>query len=146
MIDNITVDKATQLKNTMDAAYLVFKKTPTFENANIWTAATRAYNDFCITTITNLVKAQEDESNIHEDIIANTEKYKTCKQCGAELLYLTSDNNYIASSAFLENFPGWCYSCLVDYCATHECEGCTVTSRPFKCSFLEVKKFYTQDE
>lgn len=139
MIDILVLNNARKLKKEMDAAYKVFKKTPTFENANLWTAKVREYNDFCVKAIETLI-SEDDAANKKEEILANVDKYKKCNQCEAELLYLTSEDNYVASSDFVEDFPGWCYPCLVEYCTTHECEGCTVTKRPFNCSFAEIKK------
>lgn len=130
---------AKQLKKESEAAYLVFKKTPTLENANTWTTKVRAYNDFCVKAIESMIR-DNDAANKKEEILANVEKYKKCEQCGAELLYLTAEDNYIASSDFIEDFPGWCYPCLVEHCLNHDCSTCTVVAEPAKCSFVEVKK------
>lgn len=143
MIDTTTRLEARQLKKEKDAAYLVFKKHPSVENANIWSAASRAYDDFCIKTITDLIT---DEDSSKEEVLANFDKYKTCKTCGTELLYLSGVNNYVAGVNFVEDFPGWCYDCLVEYCTSHKCEGCTVSSRPLNCSFAEVKKLKEKEQ
>lgn len=146
MIDVSVIDKAVKLKKEMDAAYLVFKKTPTIENSATWTAATRTYNDYCIQIITSLVNERTGVSDHLEDITENFDKYRKCEQCGAELLFPTRDDAFIASSDFVEGIPGWCYSCLLEYCTTHECEGCTVNKSPYGCSFAEVKKLRIQGE
>ena len=143
MIDDLTIEHAAKLKKVADAAYLVFKKSPTTVNAATWTQASRDFNTFCVDAISKLI--EEDITDKTAEILANADKYKTCNQCGAKLLYLTSDTNYVASSDFLEDFPGWCYPCLLEYCTTHNCEGCTVTSRPSNCSFLDVKNLHLQE-
>jgi hypothetical protein len=131
-----TLDKAVQLKKEMDAAYIVFRKEPTIEHATAWTATTATFNNFCVDTIKGII---DDEQNRHEEILANIEAYKTCKQCGAEVLY-PIDDSYVTNINFVDYFPGWCYDCLLEHCLTHECEGCTVTADPSDCPFSEVKK------
>lgn len=145
MINITTVDKAVELKRAMDAAYLVFKKSPTVEASAQWTAATRAYKEYCVKTITNLVDERIAEVTFREDIIKNFDKYHKCKVCGAELLYKTSDTDYIASSDFIEDFPGWCYPHLLEHCMNTECESCTVNTKPI-CPFAEVKKLTAQGD
>ena len=144
MIDITVVDRAVQLKKELDAAYLVFKKAPTIENSAAWMTATRAYNDYCISIMTGLVDDRIEQLTYREDIVANFDKYKKCNHCGAELLYPTTGDKFVASSDFVEGFPGWCYPCLVEYCTTHECEGCTVNTR-LACPFKEVKKLHTAE-
>jgi hypothetical protein len=139
MININTLTQAKELKKIADSSYIVFKKNPTTVNASNWTVASRNFTDFCVKTISDLIIEDQD---LTSEILANPDRYKTCKQCDAELLYLTDANNYVASSDFVEAFPGWCYPCLVEYCTTHECEGCTVTTRPFNCPFSEVKKLH----
>ena len=143
MIDIRLVNKAQQLKKTMDAAYVVFRQNPTTKNANYWTAATREFNDYCVDTFKDLIK--ETESSEHENILANLEKYRTCQQCGAEVLYVVGTDQYVTNVNFVEGFPGWCYDCLIKYCTTHDCESCTVSSRHLNCPFSEVKRIYTQN-
>lgn len=146
MIDITVIDKAVKLKKELEAAYIVFKKTPTVENSAAWITATRIYNDFCISTITALVEERIGQVNQREDIVTNFDKYKECNQCGAGLLFPTTGDNYIASSDFVEDFAGWCYPCLVQHCTTHECEGCTVAKNPETCPFKEVKKLHVPGE
>jgi hypothetical protein len=55
-----------------------------------------------------------------------------------------NDRHYIASSEFIEQFPGWCYSCLTEHCAEQDCETCIVSKDPDSCSFKEVKNIYSQ--
>lgn len=145
MINIAVVDKAVELKRTMDAAYLVFKKSPTVEASAQWTAATRAYKEYCVKTITNLVDERINDLTSEENIIENFDKYHECKTCGAELLYKTSDTDYIASSDFIEDFPGWCYPCLVEHCSNQNCDSCTVSADPQNCSFKEVKNLLTAE-
>lgn len=139
MLNIITVERAARLKKEMDAASKVFKKDPSISNAGNWTAALNAYTNFCVKTMDDLIKTVEGAGITENEIIANIDKYKTCKQCNSELLYLTSKDNYVASSDFLADFPGWCYNCLTEYCAEHECESCDYYNSG-KCPFIEVKK------
>lgn len=144
LTDPTTLYNAKKLKKEADAAYLVFKKNPSVANANSWTMAVRAFNDYCVTMVKSMI--EDDAADKTADILANPDKYKTCGQCGAEVLYLTSDKNYVASSDFIEDFPGWCYPCLVEHCTTHECEGCTVPEDYRTCSFKEAKNLLMQGE
>lgn len=146
MIDVSVIDKAAKLKKEMDAAYLIFKKTPTIENSATWTTTTRIYNDYCIQTITSLVNERIGASDRLEDITKNFDKYRKCEQCETELLFPVKGDEFIASSDFVEGFPGWCYSCLLEYCKTHECDSCTVNKNLYGCSFAEVKKLHIQGE
>ena len=146
MIDITVVDKAVQLKKEMDAAYLVFKKTPSVEASARWTAATRAYNDYCVKTISKLVDERIEDVNHLEDIINNFDKYSKCETCGAEILFRVNGDKFVASSDYVEGFPGWCYPCLVEYCTTHDCKRCDVTSDHSSCKFAEVKKLHVQEE
>lgn len=145
MIDIMVVDQAVKLKKELDAAYLVLKQNPTVENSATWTAATRAYHDYCISVMTNLVNERIGAIDKAEDIAKNFDKYSKCETCGAELLYKTSDTKYIASSDFIEDFPGWCYPCLIEHCASTQCENCTVNTEP-TCPFAEVKKLTAQGD
>lgn len=143
MIDSSVVYKATQLKKKMDAAYIVFKKNPTIENSTTWTAATRVFNNYCVSVISGLI--EDETSGKHEDILNNPAKYQYCKKCNAEILRLVDANNYIASIDFVEDFPGWCYNCLVEYCTTHDCAACDITSSYASCPFAEIKNLHLQE-
>lgn len=145
MIDITVVDQAVKLKKEADAAYLVFKRTPTVENSARWTSAARAYNDYCVSVMTKLVDERIGAIDKAEDIATNFDKYSKCETCGADLLYKTSDTKYIASSDFIEDFPGWCYPCLVEHCANTQCEDCTVNTKPV-CPFAEVKKLTAEGD
>ncbi len=145
MIDITVVDRAVKLKKEMEAAYLVFKKTPTIENSAAWTTATRIYNDYCISTITALVEDRIEQTNYRDDIVANFEEWRKCNHCDTELLYPTTGDKYVASSDFVDGFKGMCYPCLVEYCTTHECEGCTINART-TCPFKEVKNRLMSEE
>ena len=140
MIDQTTLLKASELKKTMDAAYTVFKKRPTPEAAATWTAATKEYTNYCTSIITDLV--QEEDEDKKAEILFHFNEYKTCNTCGLELLHKVTDDTYIEHNEFLKYFPGWCYSCLLDYCTSNECEGCTVTKYPDNCPFDKIKKLH----
>lgn len=143
MINTDTVSTAKQLKKVADSAYLIFKKNPTVENSQRWATANRSYRDFCTIVFDNLIKESSDPG---PDIVENFDQYKTCSICGAELLYLTSENTYIASSDFVEDFPGWCYTCLAEHCTNTDCSKCTVSTDPGNCSFSEVKEYYLKEK
>ena len=145
MINIVTVDKAVDLKREMDAAYLVFKKTPTVENSAAWTSAARNYKTYCVKVIDDLVKERIDSITYRENIAENFDKYHKCDACGSELLFKTSDTDYIASSDFLEDFPGWCYPCLVEHCMATACDACTVNTKPV-CAFAKVKELHEQGD
>lgn len=145
MIDIMVIDKAVKLKREADAAYLVFKRTPTVENSARWTSAARAYNDYCVSVMTKLVDERIGAIDKAEDIATNFDKYSKCETCDADLLYKTSDTKYVASSDFIEDFPGWCYPCLVEHCANTQCEDCTVNTKPV-CPFAEVKKLTAEGD
>ena len=139
MITQEILDTAARLKSNMDAAYIVFKKRPTLENNTTWMSAAREYNNFCVSTITDLVTEEVDKK---QEILDNFDTYKVCSQCGLELLFPTKEGEYIEHLDFMEDFPGWCYSCLLNYCTTNSCEGCKISPRPFKCPFDKIKKLH----
>jgi hypothetical protein len=146
MIDMTKVVIAERFKKARDAAYVVFRKTPSTSNATKWTAASRNFTDFCVNTMTDLIKEKQEGTISKPDILADFESYKTCKKCGTQVLYLANKDNYVATSDFVEEFKGWCYNCLVEYCTTHECEGCGENPRLYtdSCPFREVKNFYLE--
>lgn len=143
MINSTILATATQLKKDADAAYIIFKKNPSAYNASAWTAASREFTDYCVKTISDLIDVGSSDKTA--EIMANLEAYRTCAHCGAELLYPTSDTSYIASSDFVEDFPGWCYTCLSEHCATADCGSCTATADPENCSFASIKHMLTED-
>jgi hypothetical protein len=145
MLNTETKNTYNKLKRQMNAAYSIFKKEPSLSSATRYTDAANTFKAFCVDTMASLVEdPSEDPSALKSDIAANIDKYKTCRQCGRELLYPIDTVGYIASSDFLEEFPGWCQSCLVEHCCSHDCELCTVTNDPSTCSFKETKQFYLE--
>jgi hypothetical protein len=139
MIDTTLLAEAKKLKKAADAAYAVFKKNPSVGNSSAWSLAARAYNDYCVKLIDELVK--DEDADKTAEILEHFDDYKSCKTCGADLLYPVNDS-FIASSDFLEAFPGWCRDCLVKHCCDTECETCTVTTDHLNCAFTEMKKIY----
>ena len=136
-----------EVKNKMDAAYTLFRKDPSVVNAAKHTEATNNYRTFCVDTLAALVgDLPKDKDSIKQDIIANIDEYKTCKQCGRDLLYPVSSSSYIASSDFVEEFPGWCHECLVDHCLATDCPDCTLTEDPATCPFLAIKQVYQTED
>jgi hypothetical protein len=136
-----------ELKNKMDAAYKVFRKDPSITNATKHTEASNNYKAFCVDTLASLVgDVPKDKEALEEEIIANIDEYKTCKQCGRNLLYPVSPGSYIASSDFVEEFPGWCHDCLIEHCINCDCSECTLTETPATCAYLATKKFYQTEE
>ena len=141
MIESYILEEAKKLKEAADSTYLLFKKNPTIENSQRWTNASRSYKDFCTTVFDNLITESSDPG---PDIVENFGQYKTCNTCGAELLFPTSESTYVASSDFVEDFPGWCYTCLAEHCTKTDCSKCTVSKDHNNCSFFEVKKYYLE--
>lgn len=145
-ISNATIDTAIQLKKELDAAYTVFKKKPTKANTSNWAITNQAFTDFCVKTVSDLIAEQTGgQTDKHEEILANLDKYKTCRTCGVQVLYPVTDTQYLTSDEFLQDFPGMCYSCLVKHCVSTECEECAVSAQP-NCSFYEVKKLYLKNK
>ena len=144
MLDMQTLLDYKNLKAQKDAAYDVFKREPNLVNATRHSTATQAFTSFCVETMAKLAGDQPED---HEDeILLNIEKYKTCDHCSCELLYPVSDKRYIASSDFIPEFPGWCFTCLVEHCLDTGCEQCTVAANPATCSFKETKKIYAEED
>lgn len=131
------LDKARQLQTDANTAYAIFKKNPIPSNANNWSTANRAFNEFCVTVMKDLLDETKEASL---DVISNLDVFKNCKQCGSELLFSTTEDHFIASSDFLEEFPGWCYNCLVEHCQNTDCSDCKVSKDPATCSFKRVKE------
>lgn len=143
MIDQTILLKASELKKVMDAAYMIFKKRPTPEAAAKWTAATKEYTNYCTSVITDLI--QEEDEDKTEEILYYFDDYKTCKLCNLELLHKVTDDTYIEHIDFLKDFPGWCYSCLLEHCVSSECVNCDVPEDPDHCPFYNVKKLHIKD-
>jgi hypothetical protein len=144
MIDPIILSRAAELKKIADASYKVFKTKPTIENASTWTNANRTFNDFCVTIIKDLL--DEDKTNKKEEILANIEEYKTCNTCGAEVLHQLDDTSYITNINFLDDFPGWCFDCLLTHCTSTDCDSCEINPNTLAntCPFSEVKRLYLE--
>lgn len=145
MIDNLTLKKATNLKKTKDAAYNIFKRKPNAANASTWTAANRTFTEFCVDTISGLIKEEDKLTN--EEILSKVDEYKVCKQCGAEVIFKIGDKQFVSNVNFVENFPGWCFDCLLEHCTSHDCEGCNVNPKflASNCPFAEVKNLYIRE-
>jgi hypothetical protein len=145
MLTQDLLDKYNSLKKKKDAAYLVFKKEPSMINATRHSVATQAFTSFCIETMESLAEAPEVD--LKEEILANIDEYKTCKQCDKVILYAVQENNsFVESSEFVPGFPGWCHTCLIDYCCNHECEYCARTDDYENCSYREIKNIYKATE
>ena len=145
MLTQDILDKYNSLKQKKDAAYLVFKKEPSVINATRHSVATQAFTSFCLETMESLAGTSDDDNN-KDAILADIEKYRTCKQCNREILYSVLDDRYVESSDFVPDFPGWCHNCLVDYCCEHTCEACQLTDDYQNCSYKEIKNIYTSTE
>jgi hypothetical protein len=143
MLDANNLATYKQLKSQKEAAYKVFKKNPTIANATRHTTAAQAFTNFCVETMATLAN-DIPKPDTNADILENINDYRTCKVCGAELIYLLDSNNYIASSDFVLEFPGWCHSCLVTHCVNTPCEECDLVKDYRTCTFKEVKKIYAE--
>jgi hypothetical protein len=136
--------KYIQLKNEAEAAHMILRKEPTLVNANRHSTSFSAFKAFCVEAMETLMTASDEpKPDKKSEILANIDKYKTCGQCGTAILHQLSDEDYIASSDFLEDFPGWCYTCLTEYCLTHSCQTCDIAKDPTTCSFKYVKNIKT---
>lgn len=135
--------KYRQLKKKMEAAYRVFKQEPSITNASRHSSTVQAFNTFCIETMAALAEDQGTEDN-QEYILEHFDDYKTCKQCGAELLYLVDTDYFINSSLFVPDFPGWCYSCLKQHCIDTNCSRCQLVSESNRsnCPNKELQNIY----
>lgn len=132
------------LKRKMTAAHTVLKKKPTYQNVTRYNTATQTFNNFCIKAMAEL--ADDHPSDNKAQILANVDEYRTCKKCGTELLLVTDERNYVASSEFVPDFPGWCHTCLLErHCLRTACEECTIVSDPATCSYKEIKSIYQED-
>lgn len=145
MLDSLILDNYNKLKNEMAAAYSVFRRNPSVTNASAYTTATQAYTTFCVETMKALA-GDVDEPDKQSEILANIEKYRTCKECGSEILYKVDDKHILESSDFEPNFPGWCHTCLVEHCVATDCSACTIVADHTNCSFKETKNFYMNQE
>ena len=145
MLDSNTLSTYTLLKNKMDAAYRLLKKDPSIISANRHTAAAQAFNSFCVDTVKAMAEGNQSDSDKQQEILNNIDNYKTCKQCGSEVLYEVDDGHFIESSDFEPNFPGWCHTCLVEHCCSTNCLGCDLVSDHTTCSFKEMKNFYMNE-
>jgi hypothetical protein len=135
------ITKYLYLKKRSDAAFTVFRKNPSVENATKHIEASNILKAYCLEAFEFLVaETPEDESVLNAEILANLDTFKTCTHCGSDLLYLTDEDSYIASSDFLPEFPGWCYNCLTEHCSEQACETCTVVTDPTTCSFKGIKE------
>ncbi len=142
----MTLDECRVLKEQVDAAYSVFKKHPSPDNATQYSSVKLQYQKMCEKFVTDQLNEQAAEEDRKNTILENIEDYRVCKTCGSELLYQTSEKDYVASSDFIEDFPGWCMDCLTKHCLTTDCEACTVAKNPEACSFKNIKKIYQDAE
>lgn len=137
------ISKYFTLKDKLDAAYLVFRRQPSLENATKHTNAMQEFRNYCVNTLAALVGDTSNEAAENDKILTNFEDYETCKQCDTKVIFKTSEDQFIKSKDFLVDFPGWCYNCLVVHCCNTDCETCSVAKDPSKCSFKAVKNTYT---
>ena len=162
ILDSNILRTYVQLKNKMDAAYLVLKKDPSVTNATIHTLAAQAFTTFCVDTMKDLTGVHQESSNKQAEILADlnansteegtTSAYLTCAEdsCGTQLVFPVGDpgnyTGFIESIDFVPDFPGWCHKCLVDHCSNTDCADCTICPTPSvsTCPYHEVKKIYTE--
>lgn len=147
VINDIIVNEYFKHKNNMNAAYAVFKKNPSMTNASRHAEATSTFKNFCTDTLATLVgDVPADASEKDLEILTHFEDYRSCKQCNSDLLYKVADDRFIASGEFLENFPGWCHTCLAEHCNNTDCSLCTVSKDTENCSFKGLKNIYIQSD
>jgi hypothetical protein len=142
MLDAALLDEYYRLKKDKEALYQIFKKEPSILNSTRYTTAVQAFTNFCVDTLAVLAEDTEAADTPSEDVMLHLADYKTCKQCGMELIFPVDEKHYIESSNFLIDFPGWCYSCLLDHCCEQNCQTCSVSKDPDNCSFKDIKNNY----
>lgn len=146
-IPESVITKYFQLKSMSDTAFTIFRKDPSTINAAKYTTASNELKTFCVEAFASILDSSKPESSVSkEEILSNIDQYKTCKQCGDNILYQIDDENYIASSDFLPEFPGWCYICLTEHCSKQDCRSCTVAKDPATCSFRGIKEIQNSEE
>lgn len=134
-----------ELKKQVDAAYAVLKKTPSSENVTRYSNLQLKLQELCVQIVEEEVSKVVTEKDTHKEILENIEEYKTCKECGSEILYQIDEGNFIASSDFVEDFPGWCYDCLLTHCTETDCTTCNLKD-PVTCTFKRIKEFSVNSE
>jgi len=134
------ISRYKELKELTEAAYLVFKKLPNPENASRYSSLKLQLQELCVEIVEDMMKEQFPEKDKKDTILNNIEEYRFCKTCDSEILYQVSPEEYIASSDFVEDFPGWCYDCLLTHCSETKCEECMVSKDPTSCSFRKIKE------
>lgn len=140
MLDPVVLTKYFRLKNERDISYKIFKRKPSVENATKHTTAVQNFTKFCVENMAALAEDREDDKKT--EILANLDTYKTCKTCGADLLYIIDEQNYIERNDFVEGFPGWCFGCLAKHCKETSCDTCDLIKDPAVCGFKELKNIY----
>lgn len=144
LLNEELLNKYNEFKQKKEAAYIVFKKEPSAVNASRHAVAVQRFNNFCQEAME--IVAGKPAPDYSEDILADIERYRTCKKCGAEIIYQIDEGRFIESSDFVPDFPGWCYTCLTEHCCEQDCSTCTLVTDPSACSYKEIKKIYTATE
>lgn len=147
-----------QKKDARDAAYLAFKHAPTTDSASAHTEAAYAFTQFCVDTLTEiyyLMNSRREE--VTDDmIVENFESYRKCGKCNRTLLYPVDSvvdaehPEFREANVFVRDAKGWCYSCLVDHCKTHNCNtsSCLLAKSdppivdPAACPFKALQDIY----
>ena len=143
-VDLVTIKQRYQaLKQKADIAYLVFKHDASQANASRHINALQAFNKYCVEAMAKIAEDADDASN-KEMLLANFNHYQTCNKCKSELLFQLGESDLMVSPDFIQQFPGWCYKCLVEYCTTHDCKLCNVATDADTCFFREVKAIYQE--
>ena len=165
MLGTDILNNYTQLKNKMDASYILLRKDPSIINVTRHTTATQAFNAFCVDTMKELTGVHQESSNKQAEILQDlntnstetgtTSRYLTCKStsCGGQQLIFPLGEpgrytGFIESMDFVPEFPGWCHRCLVEHCNNMDtCENCTIPEElgfgTFEqCPYKEVRMLY----
>lgn len=137
MLDQAVLAEYFKLKNERDISYKIFKRKPSAENASKHTIAVQNFTNFCVENMAAL--ADDNESNRKEEILSKLADYKSCKTCGADLLYIIDEQNYIERNDFVAAFPGLCFDCLTKHCSSTSCEACDLVEDSAVCGFKELK-------
>ena len=144
---NNLIKKYKQLKLRMDAAYDVFRRVPSQAAAVRYHTNTHTFKTFCTEAMQQFADESPSSGLDKETILANFDSYRICNSCLKELLFRTQSDDFVATLDFIQEFPGSCFTCQVDYCVEQDCVTCSENpeSEPDKCPFKEIKNIYLND-
>lgn len=138
VLDDNIIKKFNEHIGHLDSMYDLYLNEPNELNYTRHKQSAEAFTRFCVNTMINLVE-QSNRSSKKSQI--PFEDYLTCKTCGAALL-VSTEGGYIGSSDFMEEYPGWCLPCILEFIDTHcktegSCKTCSVHTDSEACIFKD---------